>query len=382
MNFTHYKLEKLHDGYEIILFLDTHSVEFATEFEEIKEDAQSIETKAKNYIDEKFPNFKLLGAKVMAGTVLVTSLAFVNTESKTHAAEPRTKQQAVQNTYIVSSGDTLWILANRFGTSVEHLRSINNLTGDTLYVGQSLRIQGDTQRTTSSYRVRQGDTLFLIANRHGTTVANIKRMNNLTSDMIHVGQVLQLSPQQRTGTTHSQTSHYRVVAGDTLSQIANKYGTTVNALMSANNLSSSNILIGQTLLIPGTAQRTATGISEEEVEWLAKMIHAEARGESLRGQIAVGAVILNRMNHRDFPNTIRGVIFEKSHDHYQFSPAGSGIIHSSVPDRNNREAARRALNGEDPTNGSLYFYNPAKTNDQWVRSRTVSVVIENHVFAH
>ncbi|MFC0472168.1 cell wall hydrolase [Halalkalibacter kiskunsagensis] len=121
---------------------------------------------------------------------------------------------------------------------------------------------------------------------------------------------------------------------------------------------------------------------EAEFVWLAKMIHCEAKGESLEGQIAVGAVILNRVKSDQFPSTVEEVILEKTSGTYQFSPAGSGAIYSAKPDANSIEAAKRALEGEDPTNGSLYFYNPDKTGDQWIRTRTVSTVIDNHVFAY
>jgi len=121
--------------------------------------------------------------------------------------------------------------------------------------------------------------------------------------------------------------------------------------------------------------------NKEEVEWLAKMIHSEARGESLEGQIAVGAVIVNRVNSPLFPNNIKDVLFEKSYGYYQFTPAENGALLTATPNDQHREAAKRALSGEDPTNGALFFYNPDKTSSSYLRSRTVSTTIGNHVFA-
>lgn len=112
------------------------------------------------------------------------------------------------------------------------------------------------------------------------------------------------------------------------------------------------------------------------------MIYSEARGESLQGQIAVGAVILNRVNSPLFPNSVKEVLFQISNGYYQFTPAQTGALNNATPTQQNIDAALRALNGEDPTNGSLYFYNPSKTSSQWLKSRTVSTVIGNHTFAY
>ncbi|MDQ0255685.1 LysM repeat protein [Evansella vedderi] len=313
-------------------------------------------------------------------------------------------------TYTVVGGDTLSGIASRYGTTVDVIMRTNNLTSDFLRIGQTLTIPngGSTSPTstptqtsapTQTYTVVSGDTLSGIAARNGTTVNAIKTANNLTSDFLRIGQTLVIpggsTSTAPTNTSSTQTSAptqtYTVVSGDTLSGIAARNGTTVNAIKTANNLTSDFLRIGQTLVIPRggttTGDRSSspaveTSVNQEELLWLARMIYAEARGESLQGQIAVGAVILNRVKSNLFPNTVRDVIFEKSHGHYQFTPAGTGSIHNANPTDMQMEAARRAMSGEDPTNGSLFFYNPAKTNDQWVRSRTVSTTIGNHVFAY
>src|SRR5690606_27200723 len=98
------------------------------------------------------------------------------------------------------------------------------------------------------------------------------------------------------------------------------------------------------------------------------------------GQIAIGAVIMNRVNSPLFPNSVKEVLFEKSYGYYQFTPAETGAIHTAEPNAQNYEAAERALNGEDPTNGALFFYNPDKAQSAYLESRTVSTTIGNHVF--
>ena len=94
--------------------------------------------------------------------------------------------------YTVKSGDTLWLLANRFGTSGDAIKRLNGLTGDNLQIGQVLRIPSEQSSDYFNYTVRSGDTLWLLANRFGTTVDAIKRLNGLTSDNLQIGQALRI----------------------------------------------------------------------------------------------------------------------------------------------------------------------------------------------
>ena len=109
---------------------------------------------------------------------------------------------------------------------------------------------------------------------------------------------------------------------------------------------------------------------------LAKLVYAEARGEVYKGQVAVAAVVLNRVASASFPNTISGVIFQSG----AFSCVSNGSI-NNTPDSTAIRAALDALNGWDPTGGCLYYYNPRATDDKWIRTRTIKTVIGNHSFA-
>jgi N-acetylmuramoyl-L-alanine amidase len=121
------------------------------------------------------------------------------------------------------------------------------------------------------------------------------------------------------------------------------------------------------------------GYSSRDVELLAKLIYAEARGESYIGQVAVGATVLNRVKSPAYPNTIPGVIFQVVDGYYQYCSVRDGQIYLT-PNATARKAARDALAGWDPTGGALTFYNPRNTTNIWVRSRPYCTTIGNHVF--
>lgn len=109
---------------------------------------------------------------------------------------------------------------------------------------------------------------------------------------------------------------------------------------------------------------------------MAKAIYAEGRGESYTGQVAIGAVIMNRLRSPDFPNTISGIIYQKG----AFTAVADGQINLE-PNQTAYNAARDAMNGWDPTYGALYYYNPAKATSAWIFSRPTVTVIGKHVFA-
>ncbi len=125
----------------------------------------------------------------------------------------------------------------------------------------------------------------------------------------------------------------------------------------------------------GSVSASASIISADH-RLLSKLVYAEARGESYKGQVAVAAVVLNRVASASFPNTISGVIYQSG----AFSCVSNGSI-NNTPDATAIRAARDALNGWDPTGGCLYYYNPKATSDKWIRTRTVKTVIGNHRFA-
>ena len=154
------------------------------------------------------------------------------------------------NSYTVKSGDTLGAIAKAYGTTADALAKHNGIKNANLInVGQVIRIPTDS--TTQTYTVKSGDTLSAIAEDYGTTAYAIAKLNNIKNpDLISVGQVLNIR-----GNSKSTVTTYTIKSGDTLSEIAQKHGTTVNAIASANGISNPNLIsVGQTLRINGTAK--------------------------------------------------------------------------------------------------------------------------------
>ena len=148
---------------------------------------------------------------------------------------------SVGNTYTVKSGDSLWSIANKYNTTVSNLKSLNNLSSDVLQIGQVLNVPSNSVSMGNTYTVKSGDSLWNIANRYGISVAELKSLNNLSGDVLQIGQVLNVP---------SSNNVYIVKSGDSLWSIANRYGTSVSELKSLNNLSSNSLTIGQELILP------------------------------------------------------------------------------------------------------------------------------------
>ena len=117
------------------------------------------------------------------------------------------------------------------------------------------------------------------------------------------------------------------------------------------------------------------GYSSSDYNLLARVISAEARGESYTGQVAVGAVILNRVRHPSFPNSVAGVIYQPG----AFTCMTDGQFNKTVAD-SAYKAAKDALNGWDPSGGAIYYYNPKTAVSKWIRSRPIITTIGRHVF--
>jgi N-acetylmuramoyl-L-alanine amidase len=156
------------------------------------------------------------------------------------------------------------------------------------------------------------------------------------------------------------------------------YGTlTVSAVKEfqrKNGLTADGVAGNATLAKIGLPT-SSSSTSSNDVTLLAMVINGEARGESYEGQVAVGAVVLNRVKHSSFPNTIAGVIYQPG----AFTAVDDGQINKAIQS-SCMSAARDALNGWDPSGGAIYYYNPATATSSWIRTRTIIKTIGKHVF--
>ncbi len=268
--FNGHKLEQNENGYIVTLYVDEHMTEFADELlRGSKGELDSLGDNIQRYISEKLPDLKIAAIRLMVGTLLVATIPFGTSEIQTvEAATTDTVQQAY-TTYKVVSGDSLWTISRKFNVTVDAIKSLNGMTGDTIYPDQTLKIPSSAApqtSTVSNYTVAAGDSLWIISRKFNTTVDGLKLLNGLTADTILVGQVLKVPgtiaapapvPSPTPTPTPAPTQPYvtytshTVVSGENGWTISLKYGIPMTELLKVNNLTQSSVLkIGQVLKIP------------------------------------------------------------------------------------------------------------------------------------
>ncbi|MBR1386724.1 MAG: LysM peptidoglycan-binding domain-containing protein [Bacilli bacterium] len=156
--------------------------------------------------------------------------------------------------YIVEKGDTLYGIAKKFNTSVQKIKELNNLSTNNISIGQSLKVLENSDKEPMEcivYTVKKGDSLYAIAKKYNTTVDEIKRYNNLKTNLLNIGDriVIPCNVEYDYDSFENNYVDYIVVKGDTLYSIANKFGTTVDNIKSLNDLNNNNLTIGMKLIV-------------------------------------------------------------------------------------------------------------------------------------
>ena len=205
----------------------------------------------------------------------------------------------------------------------------------------------------------------------GASAATILEVGSRGDDVKKVQQKL-IQFGYMTGTADGR---YGEKTRDAVIWFQQKNGLTADGKVGAKTAAALGVTLSGSSSSATTASSSATIVSADH-RLLAKLVYAEARGEPYKGQVAVAAVVLNRVRSASFPNTISGVIYQRN----AFTCVNNGSI-NNTPDSSCIRAALDALNGWDPTGGCLYYYNPKTATDDWIRTRTVQTVIGRHSFA-
>ncbi|MDD3173901.1 MAG: cell wall hydrolase [Herbinix sp.] len=221
------------------------------------------------------------------------------------------------------------------------------------------------------YTVTANDSLSSLSQLFKTSINTLQQSNNFEEDSLSSGDKIFVPAHV-----------YKVKSGDSMYQVATKYRIPVSNLKKANIKTGNSIVPGEKLIIPGVKPyRIADSVisySSGEVGLLARLIEAEAGGESLQAKIAVGAVVINRVQSGDWASTISGVIYQKFGEYYQFTPVKNGMINNS-PSAESKRAAWIAMFGSDPSRGAIFYFDLKSTN-QWLWSKTQTAQIDHMVF--
>ena len=152
------------------------------------------------------------------------------------------KEEVSSEDYVVKKGDTLYSISKKYNTSVDNLKSLNNIKTDTLSIGQVLKIPSEIEENT--YIVQKGDSLYSISKIYNTSVDKLKELNNLTTNTLSIGQILKIPKSTK------ENIVYTVKKGDNIYSISKTYNTSVDKIKKLNNLNTNTLSIGQKLLLP------------------------------------------------------------------------------------------------------------------------------------
>ncbi|ROR29162.1 LysM domain-containing protein [Mobilisporobacter senegalensis] len=242
--------------------------------------------------------------------------------------------------YTIQKNDSLYKIGRLFDTPVKTIKSNNNLKSNTVYPGQVIDVKAKT------HKVKKGDTLFLIAKKHKISIGALRKANNKWNNEIEPGQKLLLPAKNKAP------------------KVKKAAAKTTKASTKAKK----------------TATKSVIPYTQKQFDLLARLITAEASGQPYDAMVGVGAVVVNRVQSKEWPGNITKVINHVPAGYYQFTPVLNGTIKNPATDIA-KKAAKAALNGSDPTKGAMFYFDDSATNE-WLWSKPLAIKIGNMVFVY
>lgn len=290
--------------------------------------------------------------------------------------------------YVIQQGDTLSEIAEDFDTTIDKIIKLNEINDlSSIKMGDELLIPIDKSNSIHEEETEKAENKAEIKSGKRTDLelfSDLYQEKDELSFSINTHYAVRINPSRQlpdiSEIPKDKIISYYVGPGDTLYDLARDFSTSIGVILALNNKENSYLRSGERIRLPvhnlTSHQILNHRVSRQELNLLARAIYGESRGEPYVGQVAVAAVIINRVLSNQFPDTFAQVIYQQG----QFSAVYDGQI-NLTPNQRAYRAAREALNGSDPTNGALYFYNPrTATNVGFFRGRRVIVKIGEHVF--
>lgn len=332
--------------------------------------------------------YPVLGQGSKNGAVLSYNIAKEETKKVNNVND-----NALENTttgtlkIVVQCGESLWSLAKKYHTTVDEIAKLNRVKSpNQIREGESLWVpNGETAQTTEDpvtidVKDYSGEVVKTASGEVYNTVTtawwvNILRSIPAFAAVYKQGLSASRSSDPQPSQPESKIQTYEIIVNEDTQFIEKSSKSTSGDIDDAQKL-----VAQKTVPIETESQVLSKGlgrlVSKEDVELLSRVIYGEARGEDFEGQVAVGAVVLNRLKDPRFPKSIRAIIYQSG----AFTAVKDRQIHLD-PDDEAYKAAEAALSGVDPTNGAIFYFNPRIATDRWIKSRTVIKRIGNHTFS-
>ena len=284
---------------------------------------------------------------------------------------------------VVQCGENLWNLAQRYHTTVDEIAKLNQLKsphqireGEPLWVPNAIDVKGHPGEVVETASEAVDNLTTVNMAWWGNILRSIPAFAAVYKQRITASRSSDPQPSQ----SEAKIETYEIIVNENTKSLDKSTKGTSGDTASGNTNHPQKQVAQKTVPLKPESQILSPNlggfVSKEDVELLSRVIHGEARGENFEGQVAVGAVVLNRLKDPRFPKTIRAIIYQSG----AFTAVDDRQIHLD-PNDSAYKAAEAALSGVDPTNGAIFYFNPRIATDRWIKSRTVIKRIGNHTFS-